>query len=129
MEEEQSLSFDLSLGKQLKASTVHRLPCKIHYDGNAAVEEMFTFEPLEQQSGERKQYVSTFRGRKLIAEETKVPEGVQGVVVGKKGDVFQVESRFDSAYCWNHDLIPSEKDEMPGWVQWINLSRSLHEAI
>lgn len=141
MEEPESVRIDLGGITQLQPSTLHRLPCKIHCDGYAPVAEMFPCEPLHSEAKET-HFVATFRGRKLLGEKFCLPKDTIGFVVpkdesaSKSKDVEEEGERkleasawFNSLTSWNHDMEPSDRDAMRGWMEWIEMSAALHQPV
>ena len=153
MEDVESIRLDLSSMPQLQTSKLHRLPCKIHYDGYAPVEEMFpcsvatsekdtsTTAPkpgsLPESDPESGPLVATFRGRKLLGEEVRLADSVLGIVTPKVVDcrvkegikTLEPTACFNAITYWNHDLEPSDRDLMKGWMEWVKVSADLHAPV
>lgn len=127
---------------EIEPMRVHSLPCKIHHDGPAPVSEYFRCENLQatrQDSHIPDQHdvsVATFRGRKLLGREEKLPEGMFGLICRETGEeeeeatgsrILQVESNFDSITYWKQDAVPRrDEDSVPVWLDFMRLSRVLH---
>lgn len=117
------------------------LPCRIHHDG--PVDPIDTFwSPTSSQDGKRTAY---FRGRKLKAETTPLPESYRGVVVervpkaeappaeeGEKNTVetgsLTVTGTFEEVAVWGHEEpVDRESDGfVRGVEEWLNIADKIH---
>eukprot|EP00505_MAST-04D_sp_SCG-Rhode-Island_P000220 Stramenopile-MAST_4_protein_220 len=144
---------DRSEKEHWNQEAVHRLPCRIDYDGPARVEEYFhpqyidsddetgVEEGQEGASGRKKGQEglmeASFHGRRLVGRRLALPQGVTGVTLA------QVSSRanascanfavtdnvFDHLVHWNHDIPPTNEDHLPKAFQWFDVANALHSPL
>lgn len=134
----------------------HLMPCRIEHNNiDIKAREYFwptirTIQPGgdDEQGREEKHNVSlvnddpnnptltaSFRGRPLQGRKIKLPDGFKGYAVGKstttttntKGaDKTKV---FDEFTYWNWDELPGKQDAVVKALDWINLSKAIHNPV
>lgn len=95
-----------------KPSVIHLLPCNIHHDGPAPVQNYFqTTQVSKTQSSDKEHLLANFRGRRIEGLPVQLPETTVGCVVHTcQGDnQIEVHSIFNSLTVWEHDQPPSEE--------------------
>ncbi|XP_046649120.1 ribonuclease H2 subunit C-like [Daphnia pulicaria] len=117
---------------------VHSMPCKINHDGQANVSGFFSpyieNKELDDSSDGVKQ--ASFRGYPLQGKETVIPDGFKGIVVTEmKKPLTDIEERnlvvskkFDKITYWNWDCFPVNNDSINQSMDWLTLSKMIHET-
>jgi hypothetical protein len=102
-------------------NVINILPFQLNYDGVAPVKSYFLIN--KKQNGE---YVSHFRGRRLIGKDFTVPYGVtaiNAVVPTNKdlgpGSKIEIQNEYSSFRQWQHDCSPdpSSLQECFDWME------------
>jgi hypothetical protein len=99
------------LVNEKKLSVIHLLPCNIHHDGPAPIQNYFqTRQISKDQSSNKEYFVANFRGRRIEGLAVQLPENTVGCVVhtNRTDKQIEVHSTFDHLTVWEHDQIPSE---------------------
>ncbi|KAJ8308404.1 hypothetical protein KUTeg_013278 [Tegillarca granosa] len=115
----------------------HLMPCEIQYDGEAKATEYFEPSIRNKDTPAGSFMTSSYRGRPLLGDVVKVPEGYVGIVVKETNKVYTEEEdrdlnvthRFKEFVHWNLDKEPSDDDKIKQALQWINLSKVLHRPL
>lgn len=104
-------------------STVHKLPCKIEYTGNARVSDLLAIAP----DGS-----SSFRGRQLRQTISSIPQNYKGFVLSKsktttdtEEEEFTVTHSFKQITGWGWDGKPTKID----FDKLIAVQSALHEDL
>jgi hypothetical protein len=103
------------------------LPCRIEHDGPARVA---TYFKVTDGAGEGKE--AAFRGRRLLGQSAALPEGAQGLILeqawGEHDDqILLARGRFTEVTHWQHDARPGPDALYAKWMEWLALSRAVHE--
>ena len=126
-------------------SVVHSMPCKIHYDGRAAVSLYFQPTPAtdekqlnddastrsEEYKGGPISMTAQFRGRQLKGKRYSLEtmSGMKGVVLKKGSNTIEIDSNFDDILIWGHGIEPSCSNSLQRAADWGRVSSALHSAI
>ncbi|XP_015173712.1 PREDICTED: ribonuclease H2 subunit C isoform X1 [Polistes dominula] len=108
-------------------STIHLMPCKIHFDGPANVSSFF--QPFIHETDNENCSIS-FRGRPLQGKKIQIPKDYKGIIFfeHKKPAVEDIQrnlysnSFFSEFTYWNYDKIPSKNDALAGALDWIDIA-------
>ena len=94
-------------------STVHYLPCKIHYNGSTDVNNYFQVIKTNNNKHQVKELKSAFRGRELIGKEVALPSNVVGIHAIQQHQskekyemTWEVSGNFEKLTVWQHDISP-----------------------
>nr|CAG4642185.1 EOG090X0IC1 [Eurycercus lamellatus] len=116
---------------------VHSIPCKIDFSGIANVSGFFTpyIESNKRSDAESEVLEASFRGHPLHGKVISIPEGYTGLVLNEtKKPLTEVENRsllvkekFKELTIWNWDYLPTENDSIKQAMDWLLLSKVIHE--
>lgn len=112
------------LVSEKKSSVIHLLPCNIHHDGPAPVQNYFQTQPIVKgQSSDKQHSIANFRGRLLEGLTVDLPQSTVGCVIHtNRGDnSLEVHSTFKSMTIWEHDTTPSD-DVMDKSMEYIDIA-------
>jgi hypothetical protein len=105
------------------------LPFQLNYDGVAPVKCYFLVD--KKKNGE---YVSHFRGRKLIGKDTAVPEGltaINAVIPTDKdlgpGSKIEIQNEYSSFRQWQHDCAP-DPSSLHDCFDWMEIADAVRLA-
>uniref|UniRef100_A0A915KAP0 Ribonuclease H2 subunit C n=1 Tax=Romanomermis culicivorax TaxID=13658 RepID=A0A915KAP0_ROMCU len=130
---------------------LHSVPCKIHYDGPAPVDQFFhslreKVENVEQETGNSStKEIGSLRGRPLVGDCLNLPENCAFFKVSIENDALvddsssseqknnenmsimqlTLEQKFDRTIFWNYDSEPNRGDSIRKAIDWLNIARSL----
>jgi len=127
-------------------AVVHYVPFKVEYDGNANVGTKFSSKTVEkvEDSAENKVDVvfeNQFRGKPLMGKRLDLPEDYEGIVCTdfrkssslnsdiKENSTTSLIKGFTSMTYWNWDKPPSGMDTPAQLLDWLDISKVLHEPI
>ncbi|KAI8902629.1 hypothetical protein BC833DRAFT_561499 [Globomyces pollinis-pini] len=114
-------AFDLD--SKYPKDKVQLLPCRIHFDGDAAVTSYMI---------ENEELKSTLRGRGLRGTELKMPENHQVAVLSKSDydTEWRVKTKQESITVWGHDEVPSIfNSSVMNTSAWIELANAIHKRM
>nr|CAH0103756.1 unnamed protein product [Daphnia galeata] len=115
---------------------VHSMPCKINHNGQANVTGFFTpYIENKELNGCSGVSESSFRGYPLQGKKIVIPVGFKGIVVSEtKKPLTDVEERnlvVSKKFCeityWNWDCFPVSDDSINQSMDWLILSKMIHE--
>ena len=114
-------------------ASVHCLPCRIEYDGDAAVEDYFLPRHLQNEMQ------GTFRGRLLRGESLELASGIAGIVLKQthprrtkfcdQQNFATVKGLFKGFTYWNHDKATSKNDYLHRSMDWLDTAAALHAPL
>lgn len=118
------------------AANVHLMPCKVHYDGEAKIEEYLQPSTSKGQEGSG-HCKASFRGRILQGETIGFPSGYCGYVLKEERKaitededrVFKVSEKFSRFTYWNLEDKPTANDKIIKALQWIDVSSAIHRPV
>ncbi len=102
------------------------LPFEVNYNGPAPIKSYFQ---VEQQSNSA-DFVSHFRGRKLVGKEITLPENVTAVhaVIGEKTSSsegkLELQNHYRSIRIWQHDHAP-ETNQLHECLNWMEIAQAV----
>lgn len=106
-------------------SSIHYLPCNIHYDGSSDVNSYFQIQSIKLSN----KLQAVFRGRELIGQELLLSgRNVIGINVVQKQPKsntelnWEVTGNFNKIAVWQHDVAPdlTHFDEALEWFEIAN---------
>ncbi|GAB0090168.1 uncharacterized protein DMENIID0001_048620 [Sergentomyia squamirostris] len=107
---------------------IHFIPCDTDTSGVANVEKYFkTYEKDESQHGV---VTNALRGYPLVGNTFKIPKTHSGVILTtSKSDssTMKVSGKFTEFTYWNYDTNPSKNDALKQAMDWMEISKVLHE--
>ncbi|CAL8110632.1 unnamed protein product [Orchesella dallaii] len=121
-----------------KEVSVHHVPFKVEYEGQANVEAKFSSNSVPAPS-DSKVLINQFRGRPLQGQKFDLPESYEGLVAldlkgssqladeTSKDTEISLVNRFETMTYWNWDRVPSGMDKHVKLLDWMELSKILHE--
>lgn len=141
--------IDLTTIEDEAPANCHLMPCRIeHKESTIKAKEYFwptirqlevggdddqgrskeTHDSKEQNSSDDPILAASFRGRPLHGRRVKFPIGFQGHVVGKDPRSTTVPTKqFREFTYWNWDSLPDKDDEVIKALQWIKISKAIHD--
>ncbi|XP_040266113.1 ribonuclease H2 subunit C [Bufo bufo] len=113
--------------------SLHLLPCQIHRQGAAKVEEFFSPAIRAAHGGKE----VSFRGRKLRGQEVTLPDGYMGIVLKEdhkpcaeeEERSLNVRSIFQSFTQWNLETPPSADDVLVMSLAWPKIASAIHAPV
>lgn len=122
------------------SSVIHYMPCKINHDGAANITGFFSpyVENKDTDIINKADSVleASFRGYPLQGKKIKIPNDFKGIVVNEmKKPLTDMEPRnldLKKNFCeityWNWDCFPNKNDLIHQSVDWLILSKMIHET-
>nr|CAG4643618.1 EOG090X0IC1 [Ilyocryptus agilis] len=115
----------------LDCTEIHSIPCKISHDGFANVSGFFT--PYVESKDDTLE--ASFRGYPLQGKKVIIPAGHTGLILNEtKRPLTEMESRnltiskkFSEFTSWNWDYPPTPNDPIHQALEWLSLSKLVHE--
>nr|CAG4638842.1 EOG090X0IC1 [Cyclestheria hislopi] len=113
---------------------IHFMPCKINHDGPASVSGFFL--PYVEKTSDNV-YEASFRGYPLQGQQIDLPKGSTGLVIQEMKKPLSEDSQkhalvtktFTSFKYWNWDFPPSKDDQIQQAMDWITLSKVIHDDV
>ncbi|KAL0477061.1 RNASEH2C [Acrasis kona] len=111
-----------------KSTVVHKMPCKIKYNGQADTE---TYLKISPQEGDDKTLCSSFRGRPILGNILSFDENTTGFVIDTSDDSsWTTLESFDKITNWSLDRNPNIEEVIRGTLQdWLPISAALHQPL
>ena len=109
-----------------RLSSVHLLPCTVHYNGTAPIAQYFLPTVTKERNGVDSEHIAAFRGRELKGVRVPIPEGGVGAVVAESQDnLVQVGGTFNSMIMWEHDVTPNV-NAVTKPLSWFKIAKQVH---
>ncbi|KAI9552260.1 hypothetical protein GHT06_022622 [Daphnia sinensis] len=119
---------------------LHSMPCKINHDGAANITGFFSpyVENKDTDFINNADAVleASFRGYPLQGKKITIPNDFKGIVIGEmKKPLTDMEPRnlyikknFGEITYWNWDCFPNKNDSINQSVEWLPLSKLIHNT-
>lgn len=87
-----------------------------------------TYDSKEANGNDDPILAASFRGRPLHGRKVTLPDGFRGHVVGKDPRSILIPTKkFREFTYWNWDALPRKEDEIIKSLQWIEISKAIHD--
>lgn len=114
---------------QQQKQRIEILPFQLNYDGPAPIKTFFLIEE-EKIEKKEKEYLSHFRGRKLVGKDVQIPPNLVALhaVVGSKSSnlegKLEIMDNYNQFRVWQHDH-PGDAHQLQECFDWMEISQAV----
>lgn len=124
-------TLNFSIPNKTADAKCHLMPCRIEYKDKTANVDAYFYPTIQNISTECDNKTdgtlkASFRGRPLDGKTLKFPDGFIGSLMPKTSNC--AEKKTNELTYWNWDELPSRQDSIQKALDWLAISKALHES-